>query len=251
MKNMKSIFLLILTSLFILPVQAQHTLKLMSYNIRNGNGMDNVCNYQRIADVINNASPDIVAVQELDSMTNRSGKKYVLGEIAKLTGMRAYYAPAINHDGGKYGIGLLSKKAPIRLQTMALPGKEEARMLILAEFKDYIYCCTHMSLTEADRIKSIEKIKAFVSSSKKPLFLAGDMNDLPESEFIKELQKEFQIMSDPEQFTFPASKPKATIDYIVALKRYADKFTVVSAQVLDEPVASDHRPILVELRASK
>ena len=57
---MKSIFLLILTSLFILPVQAQNTLKLMSYNIRNGNGMDNICNYQRIADVINKAAPDIV-----------------------------------------------------------------------------------------------------------------------------------------------------------------------------------------------
>lgn len=248
---MKSIFLLILTSLFILPVQAQNTLKLMSYNIRNGNGMDNICNYQRIADVINKAAPDIVAVQELDSMTNRSGRKYVLGELAKLTGMHAYYAPAIKHDGGKYGIGILSKQVPVRLKTMALPGREESRMLVMAEFKDYIYCCTHMSLTEEDRIKSLQILKEFVSTCKKPLFLAGDMNDQPDSEFIKELQKEFQIISNPKQLTFPASKPKVTIDYIVSLKRNMKGFSVKSTEVVNEPIASDHRPLIVELRMGK
>ena len=77
------------------------------------------------------------------------------------------------------------------------------------------------------------------------------MNDEPESEFIKELQKEFRIMSDPEQFTFPASKPKATIDYIVGLKRTTNGCTVMSAEVVNEPVASDHRPLVVKLRIAK
>lgn len=85
--------------------------------------MDNVCNYRRIADVINKAAPDIVAVQELDSMTNRSGKKYVLGELATLTGMHAYYAPAIKHDGGKYGIGILSKSSPGSFENDGFAGK--------------------------------------------------------------------------------------------------------------------------------
>jgi Metal-dependent hydrolase len=142
----------------------------MTYNIRNATGMDGVCNFQRIANVINNASPDVVAVQEVDSVTNRSNQKYVLGEIAERTQMHACFAPAIDFDGGKYGIGLLSKKAPIHLQTMALPGREEARTLILAEFEDYIYCCTHLSLTEEDRMKSLDILKAFAISYKKPLF---------------------------------------------------------------------------------
>lgn len=170
---MKKIFLLISAILFIVPVQAQHTLKLMTYNIRNATGMDGVCNFQRIANVINNASPDVVAVQEVDSVTNRSNQKYVLGEIAERTQMHACFAPAIDFDGGKYGIGLLSKKAPIHLQTMALPGREEARTLILAEFEDYIYCCTHLSLTEEDRMKSLDILKAFAISYKKPLFFGG------------------------------------------------------------------------------
>lgn len=248
---MKKNLLFIFAALFTFSAQAQNTLKLMSYNIKNANGMDNVCNFQRIANVINNTSPDVVAIQEVDSMTNRSGQKYVLGEIAERTQMHGYFAPAIDYDGGKYGIGLLTKQVPLRLQSLPLPGREEARTLILAEFADYIYCCTHMSLTEEDRMKSLELVKAFTSSSTKPLFLAGDMNAEPESGFIKELQKDFQILSNPKQHTFPAPDPKETIDYIATLKQNAKGFAVISAKVINEPMASDHRPILVELRTAE
>ena len=96
MRNMKKIFLLISAILLIVPVQAQRTLRLMTYNIKNATGMDGVCDFQRIANVINNASPDVVAVQEVDSVTNRSNQKYVLGEIAERTQMYACFAPAID-----------------------------------------------------------------------------------------------------------------------------------------------------------
>ncbi|WP_195406075.1 endonuclease/exonuclease/phosphatase family protein [Bacteroides congonensis] len=248
---MKKNLLLIIATLFIFPLQAQNTLKLMTYNIKNANGMDNVCDFQRVANVINNASPDVVAIQEVDSMTSRSGQKYVLGEIADRTQMHAYFAPAINFDGGKYGIGLLTKQVPIRLQTIPLPGREEERALILAEFEDYIYCCTHMSLTEEDRMESLKMVKSFTAPYKKPLFLAGDMNAEPESDFIKKLQKDFQILSNPKQHTYPAPEPKETIDYIATLKSNANGFALISARVLNEPMASDHRPILVELRMTE
>ena len=251
MRNMKKNFFLIIATLFIFPLQAQNTLKLMTYNIKNANGMDNVCDFQRVANVINNASPDVVAIQEVDSMTSRSGQKYVLGEIADRTQMHAYFAPAINFDGGKYGIGLLTKQVPIRLQTIPLPGREEERALILAEFEDYIYCCTHMSLTEEDRMESLKMVKSFTAPYKKPLFLAGDMNAEPESDFIKKLQKDFQILSNPKQHTYPAPEPKETIDYIATLKSNANGFALISARVLNEPMASDHRPILVELRMTE
>ena len=52
--------------------------------------------------------------------------------------MHACFAPAIEFEGGKDGIGLLTKQVPLRLQTIPLPGREEARTLILAEFEDYI-----------------------------------------------------------------------------------------------------------------
>ena len=77
------------------------------------------------------------------------------------------------------------------------------------------------------------------------------MNAEPESDFIKELQKDFQILSNPEKHTYPAPDPKETIDYIAASKQNATGFAVISARVVNEPMASDHRPILVELRTAE
>lgn len=249
---MKKTLLLLFTLLFALSAQSQNSLRLMTYNIKNANGMDDVCDFQRIADVINHIHPEVVALQELDSMTHRSGQKYVLGEIARRTQMHAYFAPAIDYDGGKYGIGLLSKQVPVSLKTIALPGREEARTLIMAEFDDYIYCCTHLSLTEEDRMNSIGLIKKLASESRKPFFLAGDMNAEPESAFIKELEKDFRILSNPRQATFPAPEPKETLDYIAVLKNnQAGNINVTSAQVLNEPMASDHRPVVINLHITR
>lgn len=80
---------LFLSALFVLifaPAHAQQV-NILSYNVHNCIGMDKVCNYQRIAKVISQTSPDIVALQELDSVTVRNKGVYALGELEKLTGM--------------------------------------------------------------------------------------------------------------------------------------------------------------------
>lgn len=66
---MKKTLLLLFTLLLALSAQSQNSLRLMTYNIKNANGMDDVCDFQRIADVINHIHPEVVALQELDSMT--------------------------------------------------------------------------------------------------------------------------------------------------------------------------------------
>ena len=248
---MKHIFLLLSMLAMAASAHSQDYLKLMSYNIRNTKGMDNVRNVQRIANVINNEAPDVVAVQELDSMTTRSNQTDVLAEVAERTQMHANYAPAISFQGGKYGIGILSKEQPIAIRTFPLPGREEERMLMVAEFKDYFFACTHLSLTEEDRLASLDIIKNSASTSNKPFFLAGDLNDTPDSKFIKSLQQDFQILTNTKKPTYPAPEPKETIDYIAAWKENTDNFANLSTQVVEEPLASDHRPITVTLRMAK
>ena len=228
---------------------AQEFVKIMSYNVRNAKGMDNVRDYSRVAKVINLEQPDVVAVQELDSMTNRSGQKYVLGELAKLTGMHAEYFPAIKFDGGKYGIGILSKEKPLAVKGYPLPGREEERALLVAEFEEYVFACTHLSLTE-DRMASLEIIGKKAGECSKPFYLAGDLNDVPESEFMKGLQENFRILNKLESKTFPAPNPDRTLDYIAVWKATAPKMDVVSKEVGDEPMASDHRPVTVLLRTA-
>lgn len=241
---MRKLLLLLFSALFVLSAQAEDVLRLMTYNVRNANGMDGICNYQRVANVINNARPDIVAIQELDSMTARSNRTDVLKELAERTQLHPCFAPAIDYDGGKYGIGILSKETPLRVQTFALPGREEARTLLVAEFPEYVFACTHLSLTEEDRMKSLEILKSVAADTRKPFFLAGDFNSDADSGFIKDLKSTFQILSNPKQPTYPASEPKETLDYLIALKQETPTFVVNSARVIDEPLASDHRPLL-------
>ena len=245
---MKKIFSLMLVLLLSLTaVFAAGPLKIMSYNVRNAKGMDNAVDFGRVAKVILEAAPDVVAVEELDSMTVRYGKKYVLGEIASRVNMHPTYFPAIEFGGGKYGIGVLSKEKPLSFKGYSLPGREEQRALLVAEFEDYLFACTHLSLTEEDRMASLEIIKKIAGESTKPLFLAGDMNDLPGSPFIKGLQKDFHLLNNIAEMTFPAPLPDRTLDYIALLKKGAPDYKVLKAEVIAEPMASDHRPVMVEL----
>ena len=95
--------------------------------IRNGRGTDDVTDFRRTAAVINKVCPDVVAVQEIDSVTGRSGGKDVLREIAGLTLMHHMYAPAIDYDGGKYGIGMLSKEKPLGYLLLYAPFADRGR----------------------------------------------------------------------------------------------------------------------------
>ena len=244
---MKKIAFLFLMLLAVSAAFAQESLRIMSYNVRSAKGMDNVRDCGRVAKVILEAAPDVVAVQELDSMTRRSGNKYILGEIAALTGMHPEYFPAIEFDGGKYGIGILSKEKPLKVQGYSLPGREEQRALLVAEFGDFQFACTHLSLTEEDRMASLEIIGKIASASGKPFYLAGDLNAVPDSPFIKGLQEKFHILSNPAELTFPAPLPDRTLDYIALWKQGAPEYAVDCSSVLDEPVASDHRPVMVSV----
>lgn len=220
-------------------------LRLLSYNIRNAKGMDNITDYQRIANIITQSKAAVIALQELDSVTQRSKGKDVLKELAEVTGLHGSYGAAIAFQGGKYGVGVLSKEKPLSQKTIPLPGSEEARVLLVVEFTDYLVFCTHFSLTEKDRLSSIKIIEEELAASKKPVLLLGDLNDKPGSETMQKLQQSFQLLSANE-FSFPADKPDRCIDYILA--HNSIKAKVITTEVLNEPVASDHRPLLVEMK---
>ena len=248
---MKKNLFLLLAVLMNFSVFSQDTLKVMTYNIRNGNGMDEVCSYERIADVILKQNPDVVAIQELDSMTKRSNQTYVLGEVAKLTRMKDLYGPAINYNGGKYGVGILSKKHPLKVSQHPLPGRDEKRTILIAEFEDYIFSCTHLALTEDDRNLSLAIIDSIAASQNKPFIIAGDMNAEPGSDFVKGLQKNYHIFNNLKQPTWPSSEPKEMIDYIAVWKDRSEGYANVHTWVVDEPLASDHRPIMSKIRVAK
>lgn len=225
-----------------------NTLRMMSYNIRNGMGIDDHTDYDRTAAAIIRVNPDVIAVQEIDSVTGRSGQTDVLRVLAEKTRMHPVFAPAIAYDGGKYGIGMLSKKEPLSFRYLPLPGREEARALLVVEFPEYVFCCTHLSLTPEDGLASIPVIRQVAETCSKPLFIAGDWNATNGSELLKEMQKDFQLLNDPKLPTFPADQPDSCLDYIAGYIGKGKPFVRLSSAVVDEPFASDHRPIVAEVR---
>jgi endonuclease/exonuclease/phosphatase family metal-dependent hydrolase len=227
-------------------------IRILSYNIRNGIGMDEVPDYDRIAHAIRRIDPDCVALQELDSATERSQGKVVLDELAKRLGMYASYGSSIDYQGGKYGIGILSKEKALRKVTVSLPGSEEKRSLLVVELPDYVMCCTHWSLTPSDRLSSIDIInKVTEKYTTKPVFLAGDLNATPESPEIAELAKTWEILNDPSRPTFPSDNPRNCIDYIFFKKNPLFRITVLQTCVENESMASDHRPVWVDVQLSE
>ncbi len=222
-------------------------LKILSYNVRNCKGLDNATDFQRTADVIKRSKADCVALQELDSATQRLNNAVALNELAIRTKMFPVYRGSINYQGGKYGIGILTREKPIKTEAIPLPGKEEQRSLLIVEMKNYVFCCTHLSLTPADRITSVQMIAERLQKYSKPVFLAGDLNSEPNSTEISNLQHDFNILSEPSKPTFPADRPNICIDYILIKKSTSQKVKVTASEVANEPVASDHRPIWVKV----
>lgn len=225
-----------------------NALRIMSYNVHNCIGMDGVTDYQRIADVINRVAPDVVAVQELDSATERSAGVFVLKELAERTLMHWTYAPSIAYRGGKYGIGVLSKEKPLTYKMVPLPGREESRMLLIVEFEKYIFACSHLSLTKEDRELSVPVIFDAVKEIKKPLFLAGDMNSVYDSPTQIKLREKFETLNNYKENTIPVVNPNRCIDYIYGYEN-GNSYSVLKRQVLfEEQVASDHLPLFVDVR---
>lgn len=225
----------------------QRAFRIMSYNVRNGLGMDMRTDLDRLAKAIVRANPDFVAVQEIDSATARNHGLDVMREIALRTQMQYLFAPAIEFDGGTYGVGILSRQEPISTRAIPLPGREEERVLLIAEFDKFLLASTHLSLTPEDRISSLEIICKEAARGRKPFLLAGDFNAHPESPFIMQLQEDFTLLSDSSLFTFPADTPHVCIDYITAYSKKEMAFTLTGTSVYNEPFASDHRPVITDI----
>lgn len=223
--------------------------RLMSYNIRHGSDINKVMNLAEQIEVMRKWQADYIMVQEVDSVCTRSGKIYEAQVIADALGMYATFARAIDFEGGKYGVALLSREKPLHVDRYPLPNNSEARVLLVCEFEDKYVACTHLSYERNEHETPVEIINAAARKATKPFFIGGDWNDEPESVLLTTLRKTFNILSDDYVLSYPADVPTMCIDYIAAYKNESVRQPVVTFQHLaDEPTASDHRPLIVDIK---
>ncbi|GAA4729342.1 endonuclease/exonuclease/phosphatase family protein [Flavisolibacter ginsenosidimutans] len=240
-----------------------NTVSILTYNIHHANppSKPGVIDIDAIANVIKQQQPDLVALQEVDVHTNRSGTTmHEAEEIARLAGMKAFFAKAIDYGGGEYGVAILSKFPMENLRNISLPTddntKGEHRTLAMATIvlphnKKFVFACTHLDAQHDDvnRQMQIKKIIEVAKDESLPVVIAGDLNALPTSDVIKQLDGVFTRTCVGDcPFTIPEKNPNRTIDYIAFAP--ASTFSILSHAVVDESYASDHRPVkaILQLR---
>lgn len=229
------------------------TLTVMSYNVHHGEGTDGRLDLARIARVITEAKPDLVALQELDVRVGRSDNVDQAAELARLTGMAGAFGQAIPLDGGAYGVGVLSRFPIVAEQNRPLPGspEREARtsLHVVVEVPSIgrvHFVSTHFDHKSRDDRAHQAKILADWLHDDVNTLVAGDLNDVASGSSVRPLFRRFLDAGAQAGPTYPAHRPDVRIDFILA--RPSDAWEVIETRVPDEPVASDHRPLVVVLR---
>ncbi|WP_299758664.1 endonuclease/exonuclease/phosphatase family protein [uncultured Pontibacter sp.] len=235
------------------------SVKVMAYNIHHCNppSKPNIIDVAAIVDVIRAEKPDLLALQEVDVDTERSGAVNQAQEIANQLQMRYFFAKAIDYRGGEYGVAILSKYPLSETTAHQLPTKAgsggEPRVLATAkvELPDGRFIrfgSTHLDAQSdpTNRQLQIEKISDIASKETLPFIIAGDFNATPGSVEINALDAIFKRSCKVCAPTIPATNPTKAIDFI-AYAHPATKLSTISHKVVNEPYASDHRPVVAEI----
>ena len=225
-------------------VQAQG-ITLMSYNV--GVFSKYKDSMPDIAELILKEGASLVALNELDSC-NRRHDVYQLEKLARAIGYDYQFASAFPFAGGAYGNGVVSSLPILKRDIINLPRMEgmEPRSVAVVETPTCVFASVHLDV-KGSRVDQARIINDWFTSRYtgygKPVFLCGDMNDLPGSPALLELEKCWLRLS-PDSPTYPASS--RCIDHIFAF-RSAVPVEVVSSEVIAEGVDmfSDHYPVIV------
>ena len=223
------------------------TLRVLTYNIHHGEAMDRRFDYERLANTISRLKPDVVALQEVDNQTKRASGVDQAAELGKRLKMNHVFGNALYYSGGQYGEAILSRFPLENAKAHHLPYSfgNEPRTALEVTVKpdngipDFIFVGTHLChQSGATRLEQTQELDGlFASRTDYPVIMAGDLNARPDSEPMRVLLGKNWI---------DAVAPNSRIDYILLHK--TDPWKIVKTEIIDEPVVSDHDPILTTLQ---
>ena len=224
------------------PPATNGAFRVMSYNIQMSYGIDSKLDPARTAERILSESPDFVCVQEV----------WNSARFKQLTGLLGMHG-AFTHRDRCVGNAVYSHVKPLKVEAFELPSSKYKRTLLICEFKDFAVASMHLDLEERKRLESVPVVRKALARYKKPVFIAGDWNNWPNTRVLKGL-KEFVTVISPEHgiHTFhkwTLNRKECVIDYIAVDKAHAGDFSIMGAWEVPDRMTSDHSPIVVELRS--
>lgn len=229
------------------------TVRVMIYNIKHGQGMDETVDLSRSAEVIRQLDPDVVLLQEIDNQTDRVDGVDQASRLSELTGLPHHaFGSFMEYQGGQYGMALLSRW-PLRSSTNhRLPEGAEPRSALSGripvggEGPEITFVGIHLYRTLQERYAQAQRLAELFAYTPTPVILAGDFNSRPGSKVIQMLDRYWTIPDKGrDDLTFPSDDPRVEIDYI--MYRPPSAFEVIEHRVIDEPLVSDHRPVILDL----
>jgi endonuclease/exonuclease/phosphatase family metal-dependent hydrolase len=238
------------------PLDNKKTLRVMTFNIHVGVGLDKKLDLQRIADVIIRERPDLVGLQEVDRGVRRTEGIDEIAELAKITRMDYAFGHNLDYQEGQYGVAILSKFLIQKIDHQKYENRREAerRGMLRVEVdiggRSIDFATTHLDYQREDaRLFETEQLLRFLSAVRNPLIVVGDFNDEPIGSAYKLVLTKFAdawmaSRAKGNGFSYPADQPAKRIDYIFF--RSSDGVRAKKSWVVKTP-ASDHLPVVAEL----
>ncbi|WP_342642158.1 endonuclease/exonuclease/phosphatase family protein [Rhodoligotrophos ferricapiens] len=235
--------------------------RLITYNVRRCLGLDGVVSPERIAEVIAAAEPDIVCLQELDVLRQRTGLIDQAQAVADALSMQMLFHATLQVMDEQYGNAILTAEPATLVKVGALPGKRRflgeprgamwARVRIGAEEIHLIN--THLGLGWRERLVQVEALlgEDWLGSPDciGPVFLVGDLNTASRSPIYRKLAQNLRDaqreLPGRSRRTFPSGLPLRRIDHIFT----RGDVRIIRADTIRTPVArvaSDHLPLAVD-----
>lgn len=238
-------------------------MKIMSYNIHHGVGLDGDLNLERIATVIKNSNASIIGIQEVDRFYGeRSDFQDQAKELALLLDYNYCYGANVEKpsehseiDKGQYGVAILSKYPIIEERHMLLNSfGEEQRGVLTAKIavydKELYVYNTHLGLDTKSRVSQVNELIELTKQHSGPNILVGDFNTEPESEEFQLLLQQTDLIDSfqniKDAHTFPVLNPHKRIDFILTSSTLEN-----AEQTVIHSEASDHLPIVTTCHFSE
>lgn len=237
---------------------ATTSLDVVTYNIRHGRGMDDRVDLERTAAVLRQQVPDIIALQEVDERVQRSGRVDQARELGRMLRMGHSFGAFMDYQGGRYGMATLSRFPIITSWSIALPDGSEPRVALATEIElpnraRIVAVNVHFDWLDDDndRYRQAVALGRVLDTLSLPYIVLGDFNDQRNSRTVRQFQDMAVELRKPsaDRFTFSSTSPTKEIDHIfVGPER---PWRIESIAVIDEKVASDHRPVFATIEHTK
>jgi endonuclease/exonuclease/phosphatase family metal-dependent hydrolase len=228
--------------------QPAEVLRVLSYNVHRW-GDDRTA----LARVVRACRPDVMLVQEAPTWWGTRRKRHAM---AATFGMRYVAASARNAILVADGIDLTGVRSrriwrPFfrrRLNFIAtqLPGGAVGGIVVLGSTRIAVVVC-HLGLHPHGRVHEIAQVLALCRSFGTPYLLTGDINEEPDGPVWKRLAEEGLLDLDAGN-TFNSATPHKRIDAAALSPQLSGRLRHVPATREDLAAATDHLPLLVELR---